>query len=504
MIVESAPLGFPVSTRWLLRHAAMAAALVPLADWLFYQAVFPGLSFAVFLAACGFVAVVANPVRARGSRLMGASAALVLGVLAVVEYLSWLSFLVALAASLFFALTIVSGNLYSWQRQLRRAPGLPVVGGFWLAGDFLRARKLALRKRKAVWRIASLAAWIVPIVFFLVFLSLFASANPLIDAWVRLLDPRILLDYVSIGRTLFWLLIACLVWPFVHLRRPRRSTIAARAETPLGGSDLDTLFGQAAVLRSLILFNALFALQTALDVAYLWGGLALPRGLSYAAYAHRGAYPLIATALLAAAFVLMAMRPRGPAETSRWIRPLVLLWVAQNLILVLSSLYRTGLYVAAYSLSELRLAAMIWMGLVAVGLVLIVVQVIRRRSNAWLMNGNAVAAAATVYACCFINFPYVVASYNVAHCLEAMGRGPALDVNYLISLGPQAMPAYDAYYRDYAENAPFAGPGITSERRNWARSFAQQSVAAAAWRSWSFRGWRLKRYFDRQTASAGS
>ena len=68
------------------------------------------------------------------------------------------------------------------------------------------------------------------------------------------------------------------------------------------------------ILRSLILFNLLFAAQSILDGIYLWGHVALPDNLTYAAYAHRGAYPLIATALLAAAFVLVAMRPGGPAR----------------------------------------------------------------------------------------------------------------------------------------------------------------------------------------------
>ena len=44
-------------------------------------------------------------------------------------------------------------------------------------------------------------------------------------------------------------------------------------------------------------FNALFAVQSVSDLAYLWGGMRLPEGLSYADYAHRGAYPLIVTAL---------------------------------------------------------------------------------------------------------------------------------------------------------------------------------------------------------------
>ena len=68
------------------------------------------------------------------------------------------------------------------------------------------------------------------------------------------------------------------------------------------------LFGKAAILRSLIVFNLMFAVQTVLDAAYLWGGVALPDGMSYASYAHRGAYPLIVTALIAAGFVLAALQ----------------------------------------------------------------------------------------------------------------------------------------------------------------------------------------------------
>ena len=128
---------------------------------------------------------------------------------------------------------------------------------------------------------------------------------------------------------------------------------------------MEDLFGVRAISRSLILFNTLFALQSTLDLAYLWGGASLPDGMSHAEYAHRGAYPLIVTALLAAGFVLIAMRPGGPAEHSRLIRPLVLVWTAQNILLVVSSIFRLDLYVAAYSLTYLRLAAFIWMVLVA-------------------------------------------------------------------------------------------------------------------------------------------
>ncbi|MGD9544300.1 MAG: DUF4153 domain-containing protein [Methylocystis sp.] len=489
-------------TRWLIRHAAIAAALVALGDWLFYDAVTPGLSLALFLAACGLAAMIANPVRARGPLRLVALSAFALAGLAIVEDLSWVSFFLASGATLLFALIMVSGDVSAWPRQLRRALSLPFVGGLWLLGDLLRARKLWLRNRRRVGRLAALTAWVAPVLLSITFLFLFASANPLIDDWALLLDPRRLLDFLSVARAGFWLMIACLVWPFVHMRRGRIPPNATPDSPATANRDLDILFGGAAVLRSLVMFNALFAVQTSLDIAYLWGGLTLPHGLTYAAYAHRGAYPLIATAVLAAIFVLIAMRPGGPTDYSPRIRPLVLLWVAQNVLLVLSSMFRTSLYVSAYSMSELRLAAMIWMGLVAIGLILIVVQIVQRKSNRWLLNANAAAAAAVLYASCFVNFPYIVANYNVEHCLEATGAGPALDLQYLFSLGAQAMPAYDAFRR--AQRGSW-------ERPDWAaiRSEAQESLAAMGWRDWSFRQWRLKRYFDndqelREAADSGA
>ena len=50
---------------------------------------------------------------------------------------------------------------------------------------------------------------------------------------------------------------------------------AARAGAGLPKAE-SLLFGRAAILRSLIVFNAIFAVQTALDLTYLWGGAACP------------------------------------------------------------------------------------------------------------------------------------------------------------------------------------------------------------------------------------
>ncbi len=207
--------------------------------------------------------------------------------------------------------------------------------------------------------------------------------------------------------------------------------------------------------------------------------------MTYAYYAHRGAYPLIATALLAAGFVLIAMRPGGPAEQSRLIRPLVLLWTGQNVLLVVSSIFRLDLYVAAYSLTYLRLAAFIWMGLVAAGLVLMLVQIKLRKPNSWLISANAISLALVLYVCCFVNAPRLVAAYNVEHSRENGGTGPYLDLRYLASLGPQALPPVEAY----VNKIPVLGSIARDYRHNH-----EIQLPSANWRGFGFRTWRLDRY----------
>ena len=331
-----------------------------------------------------------------------------------------------------------------------------------------------------------------------IFAFLFVAANPMIAKWVRLMDPGNAGSFVNVGRVLFWVVVSSVVWPFIHVRWRDRievapdlaETAAPKQEVP---SDSADFFGVATILRSLVLFNLLFSVQTILDIVYLWGNATLPADISYASYAHRGAYPLILTALLAAGFVLAAMKPGGAAERSKVIRPLVYLWVTQNVLLVASSILRLDLYVQIYLLTWWRVAAFIWMGLVAFGLLLIVARIALNRPDQWLIRANLIALTTTLYICSLINFAAIIANYNVSHSREAMGQGVGLDTNYLIRLGPQALPAID---RAIALRG--FDPTLVS-RRN--RLVEQHRKDMTSWRAWSFRNWRLQRSLDAQQKS---
>ena len=327
--------------------------------------------------------------------------------------------------------------------------------GFWT--DLAAARRLRTRRRRARGsqppplprHRTNLASWGITALFGVLFLILFAIANPVLkrlldDLWNWLL--RLLLPTPQ--RIGWWLLTTPLIWALFRYRLAHKHARTGAGTTRDATAPSDPLAAVARYLptprvltRSLALFNAIFLLQNILDLAFLWGHAALPDGMTYAEYAHRGAYPLVATAVLAGLFLLITFRGESSGRDFATARKLVYVWVAQNMILTLSAAWRLRAYVSIYSLTRLRLSAVLWMVLVVGGLALICLRIVRRRSNAWLMSSNTALLMGLLYICCFLNTDGFIARFNVARCREVTGQGQPLDVSYMRHLGDSAIPA---------------------------------------------------------------
>ncbi|MGE0242114.1 MAG: DUF4173 domain-containing protein, partial [Parvibaculaceae bacterium] len=275
-------------------------------------------------------------------------------------------------------------------------------------------RKAAKRRSHARFRLTPL---ILPVVALIVFGALLIWANPILEGFARRLDMNGLAALLTVERFALWVTIGLVAWSLLRTAAAYLPK-AANYEAEKLDERIVRLFSPASVLVALILCNAIFALQNGLDIAYLWTGETLPNGMTHAQYAHRGAYPLILTALLAGAFVLVALRRGSPTEHDPRIRVFVYLWLAQNIFLVASAILRTLNYVEDYSLTLLRLSALIWMGLVATGIVLIVWRIALGKSGRWLINANALTAIAVLYISTFLDFPGIIANYNVRHAHE--------------------------------------------------------------------------------------
>ncbi|WP_157217076.1 DUF4153 domain-containing protein [Flavisphingomonas formosensis] len=318
-----------------------------------------------------------------------------------------------------------------------------------------------------------------PILGGFLFVLLFADANPIIGqaiATVPTPSAPSILTHVC-----FCLAVLLLIWPSLR-PHPRVTGLF----TDIARPDLAWLqVPVPSLLLSLVTFNLIFAIQNALDLLFLWSGAPLPGTITLAGYAHRGAYTLICTVLLAALFVLALLRPDTKAARNPAIRSLLVLWIGQNLLLVASSILRTWDYVQSFSLTLFRISALLWMALVAIGLLLVCWRLLAGHSARWLINANALAAAIVLTGFSLADVDAISARWNVGHAREMGGRGQPLDLCYLRDLGASALlPLIDV-----ERHAP------QTELRDRAAAIRVDLLAGLAarqadWHQWTWRGAR--------------
>ncbi|MCO4824038.1 MAG: DUF4173 domain-containing protein [Amylibacter sp.] len=445
------------------RRLLSLLALLGLADVLFFQHAM-GLSIAIFGVAV-FIASVLESGTARPKA--GPMCAVVLGVLPVIEYLQFFSVVFAIFG-------VIVG--IAWHR---------VGGAQSLAGVLFGARRLLLFL--PIGAVQSFDAWVkapvgvvdlngvfrdfvrnwaFPIGGGCLILGLLVMANPVLE---RVLDDLLDVEFdlqKLIYRILFWMGAAFILWPFLAVTLPR-------LQRPFGPQRVARLRGWGlnaqSVSNALWVFNGLLCVQLVMDSSFAVSG-ALPYDMSYAKYAHRGAYPLVVTALLAGCFALAA---RPFLDEGRFLKPLMIVWLGLNALLTLSSMYRLGLYVDAYGLTYLRVRAGIWMVLVAAWLGLIAWQIICSKANGWLLARSFGMGIGTIYVGCFVNFAEVIASHNEGH-----PRFQTTTKHQFCHLTKTSKTAVD----------------ITSKWYGCSSNYEKAQIDG--WRDWGFREWRVARYVE--------
>jgi hypothetical protein len=457
--------------------AAVAALLAALGDWLFYGQ-WIGATLGAFALAWAIAVLLALPsLRRRGGALFATFAAtLCAGILIDnPSPLAWALFWVAISSAALLSRARF-GDAVRWAERLLLHIGFGTMRLFADLFRFVRVRGPSHGRGRGPSLAALASILALPIIGGALFLGLFASANPLIaDVFNRIAIPS---PVSSIPHVIVFAFILIGVWPTL---RPHPWVTGMRQRT-LSLEGLVPTLPTATVALSLLVFNAVFALQNALDIIFLWSGARLPGTITMADYAHRGAYVLMGTALLAGLFVLTMLRPGSAGARNPAIRLLVALWIAQNLLLVASCILRTLDYVGSYSLTVTRIVALGWMVLVGIGLVLICWRLLTGRSAAWLINANALFACAALGAAAAVDLSATAATWNVSHAREAGGTGQPIDLCYLRQQGAPALLAlieFEARVKD-------------ADLRDRVRATREEVMASVVraqsdWHAWTWR-----------------
>lgn len=447
--------------------------LVALADLGFDENVYIGLLLPVALLTLG-VAAWALQVK-RGDWMHGwmGTGLLLAGLVPYLSVPSPLAAAFALAGLCAFYLIGRSGaSRQVWRTAWR---GLVLtVSGYWLLPKAVLGQIGSLKHTGGGWW----RNWLPALGLAGVFAMLFGYANPLFASQFARLNLDWLIDLLMPARILFWMMVAGFAFAFLVDRTYPKDRQEISPEVASG-----SVLPRRIVLPCLILCNAVFAFQTVLDPLFLaatdWSDASgLVRN------AQNAAYLLMASTLLSAGFVLIAL-PGGNAATNpsdRLLTALVGLFLLLNLAQIVSAVTRLAFYVDRFALTQWRLAAFLWMGLVAIGLMLIFARLMLGHSKGWLVRANVLAAAVVIWGALVADTNAFIADYNVGHSLAA--NGPELDETYLCSLGVSALPAMERLRMQDRLGPEGRSCQLALRSRLSARS--------DDWRSWNLRDWRIR------------
>lgn len=213
----------------------------------------------------------------------------------------------------------------------------------------------------------------------IVFLLLFASADLVFQKHLAELF-NIRLDRVTIIQTLLITFVAA-GFTGAYAYAFTQAPTAPEASTPKTGPRIGRV--ESSILLGSV--NALFFLFILVQLTYLFGGThnISAEGFTYAEYARKGFFELIAVAVLSGLMLLAADRMvvKPGAAHSLAFRLLSAALIAQVMLIMVSAFKRLYLYEQAYGFTSLRLYSHAFTILLAVIFVLLLIKILKNQSE---------------------------------------------------------------------------------------------------------------------------
>ncbi|MEV0247109.1 DUF4173 domain-containing protein [Nocardia sp. NPDC050712] len=197
----------------------------------------------------------------------------------------------------------------------------------------------------------------------------------------------------------------------------------------------------------------LFGVFVATQLAVLFGGndyVQQTAGPDYAEYARSGFWQLSVVSMLTLG-VIAAVQTWAAQESAgdrRWLRIAVAAVSVLTLIIVASALHRMWTYQQAYGFTVLRLLVEVFELWIGVVYLLVLASLVRLRRH-WIPRAAMGTALATLFVLACVNPEALIAHRNIDRWVNGAtvevsgGRQikPALDLDYLDGLSPDALPA---------------------------------------------------------------
>ncbi len=277
-----------------------------------------------------------------------------------------------------------------------------------------------------------------------IFAILLSSADPIFGDWIKtVFNLEKLPEYLF---RLFYILLIAGFLTGIYLKAILPAHTAEKPDPNQPWMKPFLGWTEGAIVLTAV--NLLFLTFVIIQVRYLFGGAAniSETGYTYAEYARKGFFELVAVAVLSLGLYLVLNTITRTEKRGAKIAFSVLsiLLMANVTVILASSLMRLMLYEQAYGFSRLRTYTHVFIyWLAALLVVTIVLELIHKRGHMGLALSSCWLVLARV---AILNVDGFIVNQNVRQA----GSGEALDVSYLNSLSTDAVPAMIHQYSNPA------------------------------------------------------
>ena len=318
----------------------------------------------------------------------------------------------------------------------------------------------------------------------LVFCALLMSADPVFENVIR---SAVVWDYSTAGSHAFlsailaWLS-AGYLWGFVSGEHPLKNISMAAKPLSLGIVEVGIVLGTLVIL---------FLIFVVVQFAYLFGGeemIFATAGLSYAEYARRGFFELVAVAalvipVLMVANAVLSERDGRDRQSFRSLSTVILILVA---LIMASAFQRMLLYTDAYGLTHDRLYVCVFLGWVGTVLGLFAGTVLFGSGRHFVMAAS-LSGFAFLSVLNVVNPDALVVRVNLARA-EA---GNPVDLRHLSSLSDDALPLilermFVLSWQDRCDLLTFLAVRQMDRPTGWKSWNFGRHRAVSAWRNPSY------------------
>ncbi len=209
------------------------------------------------------------------------------------------------------------------------------------------------------------------------------------------------------------------------------------------------------------LINLLLLIVNGIDINWIWFNFDVKSVSNLSQFVHEGTYLLIASILLSMGIIEYFFRKNlNFYSKNTKLKNLCYLWIAQNIVMVVSVAMRNYHYIAQHGLAYKRIGVIFFLILTIAGLISQAYKINQTRSGYFMLRVNSWAVYAVMLLISSIDWDIVIARHNISHPMSEN-----IDTKFLLSLAPKTLPVLlqnqELFNRDTLQYTEFVRPAQT-------------------------------------------